>query len=75
MLHPGLLGLITLPTESPGGGFDSDRRNVFFYHMILHQAGVHVRGMFGYVWHHWRLIWDLTHLDSWKIYYFPAQLR
>ena len=29
MLHPGLLGLIALPTESPGGGFDSDRMNVF----------------------------------------------
>ena len=22
-----------------------------FYDMILHQAGMHVRGMFGYVWH------------------------
>ena len=25
-----------------------------FYDMILHQAGMHVRGMFGYVWHDWR---------------------
>ena len=30
MLHPELLGLIALPTESPGGGFNSDRTNVFF---------------------------------------------
>ena len=54
ILHPGLLGLIALPTESPGGGFDYDRINVFFYDIILHQAGMHVRGMFGYVWHDWR---------------------
>ena len=44
---PWTLGLIALPTESPGGGFDYDRINVFFfYDMILHQAGMHVRGMY-----------------------------
>ena len=60
-----------LPTESPRGGFDSDRINVFF---LLYDFTSSWFACARDVWlcKAWlaQSIWDLTHLDLWKIYHF-----